>query len=61
MVDEFVRYIKDKRLNPLHEKNNAFLNLQETRVKDVIDDATKSIEPSTNSKKHSCLVQRKAK
>ena len=36
--DEFAQFKKDKRINPDHEKNNAFINSQLLKAKDVIDD-----------------------
>jgi integrase len=34
----FGRFKKDKRINPLHEKNNAYLNEQETKAEKTIKD-----------------------
>ncbi|NDP20800.1 MAG: tyrosine-type recombinase/integrase [Paludibacter sp.] len=40
--EEFSQFKKDKRLNPDHEKNNAFLYSQVLKAKDVIDDFDRS-------------------
>lgn len=34
--EKFCRYKKDKRINPEHVKNNAFLNEQETKIEKII-------------------------
>ena len=36
--ESFGRFIKDKRINPQHDKNNAFLNEQETKAEKTIKD-----------------------
>jgi len=36
--ENFGRFKKDKRINPLHEKNNAYLNEQETKAEKTIKD-----------------------
>ena len=36
--ETFCRYKKDKRINPLHDKNNAYLNEQETKAEKTIKD-----------------------
>lgn len=36
--ENFCRFKKDKRINPLHDKHNAFLNEQETKAEKTIQD-----------------------
>ena len=36
--ENFCRFKKDKRVNPLHDKNNAYLNEQETKAEKTIQD-----------------------
>ena len=37
-TDEFSQFKKDKRINPDYEKNNAYINSQLLKVKDLIDE-----------------------
>lgn len=59
--EEFSQFKKDKRVNPDYEKNNAYINSQFLKAKDVIDEFDRNKIDSTQNQFEQAFLNRSKK